>query len=323
MTAAIARPRRPPPGTLALAAVVLGGAIAPSVVALAAPGGAAAGSTEPIAELPAGGAPPLVLPGPRALVSGLDLECFDTPGPELNLSLQLAQLDPVMLQLGLRRHDVTVRELVQTCVPVQKNGVSPHPTALPFLQHADLACYRIDAAPLATPAPLSLVHLNPVLATLPAHSAALIQPVQLCVTVVKSGSVVAPEVLRLLRWIALECYAVDPGSQPTFGVSLKQLDPALAGLGGHRAALAPSPRQMCVPVQGNNETVPADLLAILRWIELERYTVSPVVIGPPVAAVLGHVHPLLTTLPRVDVMLHQASAVMSSVAMNGELPPPP
>jgi hypothetical protein len=271
---------------------------------------------------PAVAAAAMALPGAHDFVSGLELECFDTPGPELNLQLQLAHLDPGLLPLGLTRHDATVRELVQTCVPVQKNGVSPHPAALSFLQQTGLACYRLDAAPLAAPTPLRLRHLNPELATLSAHTVSLIQPVQLCVPVAKNGVVPAPDVLRLIQFIALECYAIDPGAHPTFGVSLKQLDPQLADIPGHQTTLVPAPGQVCVAVRKNDQAIPADVLAIVRWIELERFTASPAVIVPPVASVLGHLDPLLTTLPRTPVVLQQASAVMAPVVQHGESPPP-
>jgi len=296
--------------------------IAVAAVVLAAGATAVASPGEPGAPV-ASDAPAMALPGAHGFVSGLDLECFDTHGPELNLQLQLAHLDPGLLQLGLLRHDATVRELVQTCVPVQKNGVSPHPAALPFIQQTDLACYRIDAAPLAAPMPLRLRHMNPELATLPAHTVSLIQPVQLCVPVARNGVVPAPDVLRLIQFIALECYAIDPGAHPAFGVSLKQLDPQLADIPGHQTTLVPAPGQVCVAVRKNDQAIPADVLGIVRWIELERFTASPAVIVPPVASVLGHLDPLLTTLPRMPVVLQQASAVMAPVFEHGEAPPPP
>jgi hypothetical protein len=309
------RSRRSARTEIAMAAVVFASGAAP---AAASPDGRAERS-EPAAI----DATATALPGAHDFVSGLALECFDTPGPELNLQLQLAALDPGLLPLGLARHDATVRELVQTCVPVQKNGVSPHPAALAFLQQTGLACYRIDAAPLAAPTPLRLRHLNPELATLPAHTVSLIQPVQLCVPVAKNGVIPAPDVLRLIQFIALECYAIDPGAHPTFGVSLKQLDPQLADIPGHQTTLVPAPGQVCVAVRKNNQAIPADALAIVRWIELERFTASPAVIVPPVASVLGHLDPLLTTLPRTPVVLQQASAVMAPVFKSGEAPPPP
>jgi hypothetical protein len=293
-----------------------------AAVVLAAGATAVIASPDAHAERAAGEAPAMALPDARSFVSGLDLECFDTQGPELNLQLQLAHLDPGRLPLGLVRHDATVRELVQTCVPVQKNGVSPRPAALPFLQQIALACYRIDAAPLAAPMPLRLGHLNPELATLPAYTVSLIQPVQLCVPVVQNGGAPAADVLRLIQFIALECYAIDPGAHPSFGVRLEQLDPTLADIPKHQTTLVPAPGQVCVAVRKNNQEIPADVLAIVRWIELERFTASPAVIVPPVTSVLGHLDPLLTTLPRTRVVLQQASAVMAPVFEHGEAPPP-
>jgi len=93
------------------------------------------------------------LPGAKQFVSGLDLECFDTPGPALNIGVTLTHLNPVLQALGLAPHNVIIRELRQTCVPVRKNGVFPSPAALPYIRHVDFACYRVEAAPLPTPVP--------------------------------------------------------------------------------------------------------------------------------------------------------------------------
>ena len=70
----------------------------------------------------------LVLPGPNQFVSGLNLECYDTPGPAINQTVQLTHLNPVLVALGMPAHPVVVRELRQTCVrPVSKNGTPPPP----------------------------------------------------------------------------------------------------------------------------------------------------------------------------------------------------
>jgi hypothetical protein len=216
-----------------------------------------------------------------------------------------------------------LRDLVQTCVPVAKNGVLPQPAALPFIQQTDLACYRIDAAPLPVPVSLTLNHLNPVLAGLPAHKDALIQPVQLCVPVAKNGVVPTPDILQLIQFIDLECYAVDPGAHPMFGVNLKQLNPQLGNIPNHGMGLAPSPRQLCVPVVKNNQAIPAAVLNIARWVDLERFPASPPVLLPPVTVVLNHLNPLFLTLPRVPVTLQRAVGLMVPVSKNGAVPPPP
>src|SRR5688572_11266106 len=63
------------------------------------------------------------LPTPKALISGLDLECYRTPGPSMDFELMLTHLNPVLRELGLPQHEVRIKELVQTCVPVRKNNV--------------------------------------------------------------------------------------------------------------------------------------------------------------------------------------------------------
>lgn len=269
----------------------------------------------------------LVLPGPNQFVSGLDLECFDTPLPNqpLNTNVQLTHLNPVLVQLGLPVHVVTVRELQQTCVPVQKNGVSPAAAALPFIQQVDLACFRIEAVPLAAPLTLTLKHLNPVLIhmNLPAHKVALIQPVQLCVPVSKNGVVPTPDVLRLIQSIDLECWKVDAGAHPAFTVNLKQLNPQLGHIQPHNLNLVPQPRQMCVPVQKNNQLIPTDVLNVVRWIDLEKFTATPIVTAPSVQVVLKHLNPLFASFPSLTVKIERASALMVPVTKNGATPPPP
>jgi hypothetical protein len=264
----------------------------------------------------------LLLPGANQFVSGLDLECFDTQGPALNVTVQLTHLNPVLVHLGMPAHPVVIRELRQTCVPVQKNGVSPQPAALPFIRQVDLACYRVEAAPI-TPRALVLKHLNPVLANIPAHMVTMTQPNQLCLPVAKNGVIPTPDILRLIRFIDLECYTTDPGAHPSLTLNLKQLNPQLGAIPPHNMTLVAQPRQMCVPVRKNNQAIPADVLNIVQWVDLEKFAASPLVFVPPVNVTLNHLNPMFTTLPAVPVTLRQASALLLPVSKNGAVPPPP
>jgi hypothetical protein len=295
-----------------MAAVVLGSGIA-------------VGAGAPAVAAPSDSAAPtaVALPGPNAFVTGLDLECFNTQGPALNLQLQLSHLNPVLIQLGLQPHAVVVRELVQTCVPVRKNGVPPQAAALPFIQQTDLACYRVDASPTPSPVPLTLKHLNPVLASLPGHGVTLLQPAQLCLPVAKNGVIPTPDILQLIQFIDLECYRVDASTHPTFGVGLQQLNPQLANIPQHQVALTSQPRQMCVPVRKNNQQIPPSVQAIVQWIDLEKFAAVTPVALPPTTVVLSHLNPLLSAQPTVPVVLQQASALMVPVSKNGAVPPPP
>lgn len=299
---------------IVLGVVTLGGAVAAAITSVA------------IAEPPAPALDAVaaaVVPGPNQFVSGLDLECFDTPGPSLDHGVQLTHLNPVLRSLGLPTHAVTIRELTQTCVPVTKNGVTPAAAALPFIQHVDLACYRVEAAPLATPVTLTLKHLNPVLAGLPAHAVAMAVPVQLCVPVSKNGVIPPSDPLRIVQFLDLECYRVSPAVYPTFTVTLKQLNPQLQNIPAHNMTLVSSPRQLCVPVQKNAQVIPTDVLNVIQWVDLERFAASPLVATPAVGVALRHLNPLFTTLPGVDVVLRQASSLMVPVSKNGATPPLP
>lgn len=283
---------------------------------------AATATPEEAAAMPAPEEEAAVLPGPYAFVSGLDLECYATPGPPLNVAITLTHLNPVLRAAGLPAHTVVIRELQQTCVPVRKNSVSPPAAALPFLRHVDLACYRVDAAPLGNQLTLSLRHLNPVLGNLPLHYAKLLAPAQLCVPVGKNGVTPPPDVIDLVRYIDLECYRVDPTAHPAFGLALQQLNPQLTGIPTHGLALGSPGRQLCVPVRKNNQAIPPASLDLIRWLDLEKFQAAPPASIPPKSIVLHHLNPLFASLPRVTVTLQTANALMVPVAKNGQLPPP-
>jgi hypothetical protein len=293
-----------------LGAVVLGaGLVAASSMVAAAP------EQDPVAA---------VLPGPNQFVTGLDLECYTTPGPPLNVPITLSHLNPVLIGLGMPPHQVFVRELQQTCVPVSKNGVMPQPAAFPFIRQVALACYRVDSPPTTVLPTLRLRHLNPVLAGLPVHDDVLVRPQQLCVPVSVNGAPIPAEVLQLVRFIDLECYSTDPiGTHPSFNLSLRQLHPELVGFAPHPLSLVPFPRQMCVPVAKNGMTPPPAILQIARWVDLERFTASPQTLVPAFNVVLRHLNPLLVGFPPVMVTLQRADSLMVPVGKNGTVPPPP
>lgn len=232
-------------------------------------------------------------------IAAPELACFDTPGPALGLELWLTQLDPALVQLGATPHGAVVRELVQTCVAVDRRG-GPDPAGARVVPPVDLACYRIDTAPLPEPATLAVAYRDAMLALLPDHTATLVQPVELCLPVVRAGvAPPAPDARRLVQALALECYAVAPGPR----------------------------RQLCVPVAKNSERIPRDVLGIVRRIGVEKLASSrspaaPAAPGAPgTHVVLRHLNPLLATLPAVAVVLEQASDRM--VPVSRRAPPVP
>jgi hypothetical protein len=294
-----------------LGAVVLGVGLAASSMVAAAP------EQDPVAAV-------LPLPGPNQFVTGLDLECFTTPGPQLNVPITLSHLNPVLIALGLAPHQVFVRELQQTCVAVEKNGVRPQAAAFPFIRQVAFACYRVELPPPMMGPTLRLRHLNPVLANLPVHDDVLIRPEQLCVPVNVNGAPLLPEVRQLVQFIDLECYSTEPiGTHPSFNLMLRQLNPELVGMAPHLLPLVARPRQMCVPVSKNGMTPPPSILAIARWVDLEKFTASPPTMIPPFNVVLRHLNPLLVTRPPVQVTLRRADSLMVPVSKNGTVPPFP
>jgi hypothetical protein len=262
------------------------------------------------------------LPTQFQLVSGLDLECYRTPGPSLDRGLMLTHLNRVLVDLGLPPHQVTIRELAQTCVPVRKNNGGPVPAALPFDSQIDLACYRIDADPLPTPVSINLNHLNPLLAGFPTHNVVLQRPVQLCVPVAKNDIPPMGAPLALAQFVDLECYQTAPGMHPPLPpIGLTQLNPQLTQIPPHQMTLALEPRQLCVPVRKNNQFIPQPILDIVQWIDLEKFAANPPVQIAPVNVLLSHLNPLFVDLPKVQVVLQQAIGLMVPVAKNAHFPP--
>jgi len=259
------------------------------------------------------------LPSPSALAASLDLECYRTPGPSLDTPIVLSQLNPVLADLPPQQ--VILRELAQTCVPVRKNTSGPAAAAAPFVRNIDFACYRIDAPPLPAPVPLSLTHLNPVLANFPAHGVRLIQGRQLCLPIAKNDVLPPDPVLQVVRFLDLECFETEPGAHPTFTLNLTQLNPQLTGIAPHLMTLGPTPRQMCVPVRKGAQDIPAPVLNLVRWIDLEKFAATPPVTIAPVPVVLRHLNPRFVTFPPVPVTLETANALMLPVAKNGQFPP--
>jgi hypothetical protein len=259
------------------------------------------------------------LPSPLELVSGLDLECFATPGPALNKAIDLTQLNPALIG-QIPRQTVTIGELIQTCVPVRKNNAAPPAAARPFIRQIDLACYKIDAPLLAVQPRIKLTNLNPEL-TLPIHYDTLTRAVQLCLPVAKNNQPPDGAVLALARHVDLECFATDPDPSSGFDVDLTQLNPQLVTIPRHHMTLAERPRHLCVPVQKGDENIPTAIASLVQWIDLEKYHADPVVTIAPVMVELQHLNAMFEGEQHVMVKLEQATALMVPVAKNDRIPP--
>ncbi|GLW11355.1 hypothetical protein Misp01_64830 [Microtetraspora sp. NBRC 13810] len=259
----------------------------------------------------------LALPTPQALVSNLDLECFKTSSyqpPAVTLTLR--HLNPVLRSLPTEQVTLGPRE--QLCVPVAKNNVIPPPGVLDFVRFVDLACYQIRGASADTR--LVLSHLNPVLQDLPRQEIAMNVAQQLCVPVAKNNVVPPAEVLSLIAHIDLKCYAITPNTAMNRRLSLQQLNPVLVGQIPTSTVEVTNARQLCVPVQKSGDRIPAEVLNIVQWIDLEKYDIVTQAIRP-VTLTLRHLNPVLGSLPVEQATLSGAAQLAVPVAKNGQLPP--
>ncbi|GGS66213.1 hypothetical protein ACFFV7_02960 [Nonomuraea spiralis] len=129
-----------------------------------------------------------VTPPPDVLrvVSHIDLLCYaHTPNPAMNKALNLTQLNPVLVN-QIPPRTVQVGAARQLCVPVQKGGDQIPADVFDIVRWVDLEKFDI-AGPTISAVPLTLKHLNPVLANLPAEELRLTGATQLAVPVSKNG----------------------------------------------------------------------------------------------------------------------------------------
>jgi hypothetical protein len=268
----------------------------------------------------ASAAPPTIqaVPTPLAFVSNLDLECYrtNTYVPPTTTILT-AHLNPVLA--GLPAETVQLGNRDKLCVPVAKNGVIPPPGVLEFVRYVDLSCYRIQGQPANRT--LQLTHLNRVLQSMgvPPNVVTMTLPQHLCLPVIKNGVTPPAEVLNLVRFIDLKCYATTVTSL-NIPLGLSHLNPVLANLPRHQAQVTAG-RQLCVPVRKNNQAIPTDVLNIVRWIDLQMYDVVTAPLPAPVNLVLRHINPALGHLPQEQVSFNQAIQLGLPVAKNNAIPP--
>ncbi|RCG31098.1 hypothetical protein DQ384_13675 [Sphaerisporangium album] len=260
----------------------------------------------------------LALPTPKDFVSYLDLECFKTdPYQPPATGLTLRHLNPVLSTLPVEQVTLGPRE--QLCVPVAKNNVIPPAPVLDFIRYVDLACYRITGTTVNVG--LVLSQLNPVLADLPRHDAVLNGPQQLCVPVAKNGLIPPAEILSLVSHLDLKCYGTTPNPLMNRALTLQQLNPVLVDQIPVHQVKVNAARQLCVPVQKAGDTIPPEVMNIVRWVDLEKYDITLSTTLPSVTLTLQHLNPVLGRLPIERATLTGANQLAVPVAKNGQFPP--
>ncbi len=167
-----------------------------------------------------------------------------------------------------------------------------------FVDNLDVRCYQIPNQPPLNVA-LRLDHLNPLFVSmhLPFENVVLGAPQQLCVPVEKNGMVPPSDTLPFIQYIDWKCYGIS-GSPLNLPLTLTQLNPVIAGLFGSTVAVTVgAPQQLCVPVVKNNTNPPANVLALVQYLDVKCYGVTTTVSNSAVVT-LSHLNPLLATLPR-------------------------
>jgi hypothetical protein len=264
------------------------------------------------------------LPTPGQFVRFLDLRCYDIPGqPPLAVPLTLTHLNPVFINAGFPPENVILQEPQDLCVPVRKNNQVVPPASLPFLQYADLKCYRIDGPPLNFTVQLS--QLNPAIAALygPNLNVIVREPQQLCVPVAKNGQIPPPNVLNLIKFLDIKCYRVDAPTIANQPINLTHLNPLFSGTPTEQAKIVgPAPQQLCVPVAKNNQfPVPAAVAQIIRYSDVLCYNLDGLSLDKELR--LRHLNPVLVGmgLPEETVKVTETTKLCVPVAKNGQFPP--
>jgi hypothetical protein len=167
-----------------------------------------------------------------------------------------------------------------------------------FVDNLDVRCYQISNQPPLNLA-LRLDHLNPLFVSmhLPFENVILGAPQQLCVPVEKNNVVPPSDTLPFIQYIDWKCYGIS-GSPLNLTLALTQLNPVIAGLFGSTVSVVVgAPQQLCVPVVKNNVNPPANVLALVQYLDVKCYGVSSSVSNSKVVT-LSHLNPLFSTLPR-------------------------
>ncbi|WP_155361106.1 hypothetical protein [Acrocarpospora macrocephala] len=183
----------------------------------------------------------------------IDLACYKISGTTVTTGLVLSHLNPLFQTLP--RTQISMNTPQQLCVPVIKNNAVPPADVLALVRHIDLKCYAITPnTPLNQQ--LSLRQLNPVLTPIiPTHGAQVLYARQLCVPVQKAGDNIPAQVFDIVRWIDLEKFDLVTPALPTVTLTLRHINPVLAGLPAEQATLTGA-SQLALPVAKNGNLPP-------------------------------------------------------------------
>jgi hypothetical protein len=249
------------------------------------------------------------------------LECYHSDGqPPVN-ELKIRQLNPVLKGV-LPNQKIRVDELMETCVPVSKNQVTPPAEVLRFIRWVDLACYRADADPVDVT--VNLRHLNPVLQDLPDENVRLKQLKRFCSPVRKNFSDIEPPVRRLVEHLDFACYEFEELTpSANRNLTLSHLNPVIRNFGyNDRFVQLKRADQLCVPVAKNQQPLPEDVQHVVEWVDFAAYRTEPIAFpSPAFPLTLSQLNPLFAGAPITQTVLMNPRRLLVPVAKNQVLPP--
>jgi hypothetical protein len=126
----------------------------------------------------------------KAFASHFDLGCYHLAQPtaDINRTLVLTHLNPVIREMGPPDRTVRLHRARQLCVPVAKNNQPVPPGIENLVRWADFLKYDVERLQGAIPVlPLVLTHLNPLFDAVPPFATALAPEPRLMVPVAKDG----------------------------------------------------------------------------------------------------------------------------------------
>ncbi len=196
------------------------------------------------------------------------------------------------------------------------------PTPFSLVSQLDLECHDAYGAP---PAPsVWLRQLNPVLQdVLPNQQATLGKLEDVCVPVAKNQQVPSPDALAIARWVDLACY--EASAPPVdVDVELSHLNPVLAGLPDELVKLVQL-KQLCVPVRKNDSTIPPQVRAIVRHLDLACYELEEPTPDVELPLLLSHLNPVIRdmNLPDRPVKMRRARQLCVPVGKGDQAIPAP
>lgn len=191
---------------------------------------------------------------------------------------------------------------------------APWPTPARFVAHLDLECFRTTPYTPQLPGPLTLRHLNPVLAgQAPWTINQLGQRQQLCSPVAKNDKIPPTEVLAFVQYVDLSCYRIG-GPNINFPLTLSHLNPLLTDL-PRREVRIMAPEQLCLPVIKNDSVPPDEVLRLVRYIDLVCYRELPQVpLG--IKLKLTQLNPELKDIPPATVGVRENRQLCVPVRKN-------